>query len=262
MYTVDLNCDLGESFGNYVCGMDDQILPLITSANVACGFHASDPLTMEKTVESARNSHVSVGAHPGFPDLVGFGRRNMSIPAPEITALVEYQIGALLAFCRAKDVPLRHVKPHGALYNMAAKDALIADAICQGIAAVDDRLILLAPAHSELIRSARKCGLRAAREVFADRAYEEDGSLVPRSKPGSMITDEKEAIRRVIQMVEKGTVEAITGKEIEVEADSICVHGDSPSALSFVRQIRRALKENGIQIVPLYELAKGGKDHE
>lgn len=253
MYTVDLNCDLGESFGNYVCGRDEQILPLITSANVACGFHASDPLTMEKTVEAAKNSQVSVGAHPGFPDLVGFGRRNMSIPAPEITALVEYQIGALTAFCHAKNIPLQHVKPHGALYNMAVKDFLVADAICRGIAAVDSNLILLAPAQSELIRAASQNGLKAAREVFADRAYEEDGSLVPRSHPNSMITDEEEAVRRVIQMVEKGTVKAVTGKEISVKADSVCVHGDSPSALSLVRRIRRAFKERGIQAAPLQE---------
>ncbi len=248
MRTVDLNCDLGESFGNYKCGMDEEIIPYITSANVACGFHASDPMVMQKTVRTAKENNVCVGAHPGFQDLVGFGRRNMNLSAAEITAIIEYQIGALNAFCSANGTKLQHVKPHGALYNMAVKDRIIAEAICEGIAAVDNSLILLAPAGSQMILAAERIGLATAREVFADRAYEEDGSLVARSKPGAMITDENEAIARVIQMIEKGTVTAITGKEIEVQADSVCVHGDSPSALAFVRNIHAALTEAGIQI--------------
>ncbi|MCD8348556.1 MAG: LamB/YcsF family protein [Lachnospiraceae bacterium] len=251
MQTIDLNCDLGESFGNYKCGMDEEILPYITSANVACGFHASDPLVMQKTVRLAKENQVHIGAHPGFQDLVGFGRRNMSLPAEEITAIVVYQIGALHAFCAANDVTLQHVKPHGALYNMAVKDSAIADAICEGIAAVNPSLILLGPAKSQLVFSAKKYGLRAAREVFADRAYEEDGSLVARSKPGAVISNREEALARVIQMVKYGTVTAITGREIEVEADSVCIHGDNPAALAFAKSIRDALKAEGITPMPM-----------
>lgn len=252
MYTVDLNCDLGESFGNYKCGMDEEILPYITSANVACGFHASDPMVMQETVSNAREHQVCVGAHPGFHDLVGFGRRNMSLPPAEITAIVQYQIGALLAFCTANGIRLQHVKPHGALYNMALKDDNIADAICRGIASIDPGLILLGPAHSQLMAAAAHYGLPVAKEVFADRAYEEDGTLVPRSHPGAVITDEAAAVSRVIQMIKKGTVTAITGREIEVEADSICVHGDSPAALTFVRSIRSALLAEGIAITAMH----------
>lgn len=255
MRCIDLNCDLGESFGNYTCGMDEEILPYITSANVACGFHASDPLVMQATVAAAKKSGVCVGAHPGFPDLVGFGRRAMALSPKEITAIVTYQIGALSAFCTANHIPLQHVKPHGALYNMAVKDAAAAEAICEGIAAVDEHLILLAPAGSEMFCAAQRLGLPAAGEVFADRAYEEDGSLVARSKPGAMITDEDTAIRRILQMVQKGTVAAVTGKEIEVTADSVCVHGDSPSALAFVRKIHAALTAEGITLAPLSRIA-------
>lgn len=253
-YAVDLNCDLGESFGNYKCGMDEEVIPYITSANVACGFHASDPMVMEKTVKAAREHQVCVGAHPGFRDLVGFGRRNMNLPAEEITAIVEYQIGALNAFCQASHMKLQHVKPHGALYNMAVKDRSIADAICRGIASVDSNLILLGPAHSNLVRSAKEFGLPCAKEVFADRAYEEDGSLVARSKPGAMITDAHTAAERVIRMIRNGTVVTITGKEIEVDADSVCVHGDSPAALDFVRSIRQALIHEGILIAPMHQV--------
>lgn len=258
MYAIDLNCDLGESFGNYKCGMDEEVIPYITSANVACGFHASDPIVMKKTVKTSKKHHVCVGAHPGFQDLVGFGRRNISLPPAEITAIVEYQIGALNAFCIADGLKLQHVKPHGALYNMAVKDEKIADAICEGIAAVDPHLILLGPAHSQLIKAAERYGLPTAKEIFADRAYEEDGTLVPRSRPGAVITDEAAAVSRVIQMIKKGTVLAITGKEIEVEADSVCVHGDSPSALSFVRSIHDTLTAEGIQITAMHQVIEGG----
>lgn len=257
MRHIDLNCDLGESFGNYKCGMDEEVIPFITSANVACGFHASDPMVMQQTVSAAKKSNVCVGAHPGFQDLVGFGRRVMNLPAKEITAIVEYQIGALNAFCAANKIRLQHVKPHGALYNMAVKDMETAEAICEGIAAVDPDLILLAPAGSKMIVAAERLGLAAAREVFADRAYKEDGSLVARSKPGAMITDEDTAIRRVLQMVQKGTVTTITGKEIEVEADSVCVHGDSPSALAFVRNIHTALLQEGISLAPMGQVISG-----
>ncbi len=254
MPSIDLNCDLGESFGNYKCGMDEEILPSITSANVACGFHASDPLVMQKTVRIASENHVHIGAHPGFQDLVGFGRRNMSLSAEEITAIVEYQIGALNAFCTEKGVKLQHVKPHGALYNMAVKDSFIAEAICKGVAAIDRHLILLGPAHSQLLLAAEKYGLRTAKEFFADRAYEEDGTLVARSKPGAVILDQEEAIARVIKMMKDGSVTAVTGKEIPTEADSICIHGDSPAALAFARSIHEALLTEGIQIAPMDEI--------
>lgn len=251
MYFVDLNCDLGESFGNYKCGMDGEVIPYISSANVACGFHASDPLVMEQTVALAKEHKVCIGAHPGYPDLAGFGRRNMAVSKEEVKAMVQYQIGALQAFCKAKGVKLSHVKPHGAMYNMAGKDENLAKAICEGIYEVDKDLILLALAGSKMLKAAQETGLKAAREVFADRAYEEDGSLVARSKEGAMITDEEEAIKRVIRMVKEGKVTAITGKDIDVTADSVCVHGDGEKALQFVAKIHSAFKAEGIETAPL-----------
>ena len=251
MYKIDLNCDLGESYGTYRLGMDGQIIPLISSANVACGFHAGDFNTMAKTVGLCKESGVSIGAHPGFPDLQGFGRRNMSLSPAEVQNLITYQIGALAAFCRSAGVRLRHVKPHGALYNMAAKDSALARAICQGVYDFDSSLILLGLSGSEMLRQAREIGLPCAAEDFADRAYEEDGTLVPRGKPGAMITDEEEAVRRVIGMILNHRVQAITGKEIEICPDSVCVHGDSEKALLFVKKIRSALESTGITIQPL-----------
>ena len=251
MYKIDLNCDLGESYGTYRLGMDGQIIPLISSANVACGFHAGDFNTMAKTVGLCKESGVSIGAHPGFPDLQGFGRRNMSLSPAEVQNLITYQVGALAAFCRSAGVRLRHVKPHGALYNMAAKDPALARAICQGVYDFDSSLILLGLSGSEMLRQAREIGLPCAAEVFADRAYEEDGTLVPRGKPGAMITDEEEAVRRVIGMILNHRVQAITGKEIEICLDSVCVHGDSEKALLFVKKIRSALESAGITIQPL-----------
>ncbi len=254
MYRVDLNSDLGESFGNYKIGLDEEVLRFMTSANVACGFHASDPVVMEKTVAMAAASGVEVGAHPGFPDLQGFGRRNMAMKPYEIKAMVMYQIGAIDVFCRTAGLKLQHVKPHGALYNMAEKDKVVADAITDAIIAVDPGLILLSPASSMMYKSALEKGLPAAREVFADRAYEEDGSLVSRSKPGAMITDEDLAVKRVLRMIKEGRVTAITGKDIEIQADSVCVHGDGPKAVAFAGRIRAALEEDGIEVVSLRKL--------
>ncbi len=251
MGRVDLNCDLGESFGAYVIGMDKQVIPFISSANVACGYHASDPVVMEETTALCALHGVSVGAHPGFPDLMGFGRREMRVSPSEAKAYVLYQLGALYGFCRAAGIPLRHVKPHGALYNMAAKDYPLAKAVCEAVAAFDNRLILLALAGSEMVRAGRELGLRVAQEVFSDRAYEEDGSLVARSKPGAMIKDEEEAIARVVRMVTEGKVKAITGKDISVAADSICVHGDGEKALAFVERIRADLMAAGVDILSL-----------
>ena len=251
---VDLNCDMGESFGNYKLGRDADVVSHISSANVACGFHASDPLVMERTVALCKKAGVSVGAHPGFPDLVGFGRRVMEVSDEELFAMVVYQTGALKAFAEIAGVKLRHVKPHGAMYNMAGKDEAMALTICRAVKAVDSSLILLGLSGSKLVEAAKKTGLRCGREVFADRAYEEDGSLVPRKKPGAVITDENEAIAQVVGMVKDGKVKAVTGKEIEIEADSVCLHGDSPKAVLFAQKIREALESAGVKIAPLDEV--------
>ena len=254
MKRVDLNCDLGESFGNYTCGMDASVIPHISSTNVACGFHAGDPLVMSKTVQLAKQYNVAVGAHPGYPDLVGFGRRNMAVSPLELKAMMQYQIGALQAFCKAQGVKLQHVKPHGAMYNMAAKDRKLADAICDAILEIDDSLILLGLSGSEMLKAAKDKGLRYASEVFADRAYEPDGSLTPRALEGSVITDEDEAIKRVLQMVNDGTVVTRSGKIIPIEADSICLHGDGAKAVEFAKRIRQELTDSGVEIVPLAAL--------
>ena len=253
-FKVDLNCDLGESFGNYKIGGDDKIIPLISSANVACGFHAGDPVVMKKTIETAKKNNIGIGAHPGFLDLMGFGRREMKISIDEAKAYVLYQLGALGAFCKSEGVKLQHVKPHGALYNMAAKDYNLSKAICEAIADFDSSLIILGLSGSETLRAAKDLGLKHASEVFADRAYEEDGSLVARSKEGAMIHDENEAIERVIKMIKEQKVTSITGKEIPIKADSICVHGDGEKALLFVKKIREKLVNEGIIIQKLSEI--------
>lgn len=254
MYRVDLNSDLGESFGRYTLGMDEKVIPLITSANVACGYHASDPVVMEKTISMAKEAGIRVGAHPGFPDLMGFGRRNMNVTPAEAKAYTLYQLGALQAFCKAKGVTMQHVKPHGAFYNMAAKDEALSRAICEAVASFDENLIVLALSGGELARVAKKMGLRTALEVFADRGYEEDGSLVDRRKEGALITDEEQAISRVIRMVKEKKVTAVTGKDIPIQADSVCVHGDGEKALAFVERIRKALTQEGISICSLDEI--------
>lgn len=248
MISIDLNCDLGESFGAYRIGMDEKVVPNITSANVACGFHAGDPLVMKKTVELCRKYGVGIGAHPGYRDLQGFGRRNMNVSCEEAEADIIYQVGALKAFCDREGVSLCHVKPHGALYNMAGKDYHLALAICKGIQAVDKNLKILALSGSCMIQAAKDIGLISVSEVFADRAYQADGSLVPRSQPGSMITDENEAIARVVRMAKEGKVTAIDGTDIDICADSVCVHGDGEKALAFVEKIREALKDNSVEV--------------
>ena len=254
MFRVDLNSDLGESFGRYTIGMDDKIIPMITSANVACGYHASDPVVMNKTLAMAKEAGIRVGAHPGFPDLMGFGRRNLSVSQEEAKAYTLYQLGALDAFCRIKGLKMQHVKPHGALYNMAAKDYELSKAICEAIKEFDQELIVLALSGGELAHAAKDMGLRTALEVFADRAYEEDGTLVNRRKEGAMITDETLAISRVVRMIKEKKVTAITGKDIPIQADSVCVHGDGEKALAFVEKIRAALQDEGIEICSLDEI--------
>ncbi|MBR2663948.1 MAG: LamB/YcsF family protein, partial [Clostridia bacterium] len=204
MISIDLNADLGESFGRYTLGMDEKIMEVISSANIACGFHAGDPMVMERTVRLAAEAGIAIGAHPGFPDLMGFGRRNMAVSPEEARAYILYQLGALDAFLRPMGIRMRHVKPHGALYNMAAADEQLARAICGAVKDFDPELRLVGLSGSLLIRAAEKTGLRAISEVFADRAYEADGSLVSRRKPGAIISDEREALRRVIRMVKEG----------------------------------------------------------
>lgn len=254
MYKVDLNADLGESFGAYTIGMDAEVLKYITSANVACGFHAGDPLVMQKTLALAKESGTRIGAHPGFPDLMGFGRRNMNISPAEAKAYIQYQLGALMAFAKAAGMKLQHVKPHGAFYNMAAVDEKLAIAICEGIYEVDSELIVLGLAGSKHITAAEKVGLRAASEVFADRGYMNDGTLVPRKMPGAMIYDRQVAIERTVRMIKEGCVESIEGKIVPIKADSICVHGDNPDAIGFVKEIRERLQAEGIEVVSIEDV--------
>jgi UPF0271 protein len=244
---IDLNCDLGESFGNYKIGMDDEVIKFISSANIACGFHASDPLVMEKTVALAKENGVKVGAHPGFPDLAGFGRRNMNVSPKELKAMVVYQIGALNAFCKASGIKMNHVKPHGAMYNMAAKDERLALAIAEAVAQVDESLVLIGLSGSALLTAAKEVGIKCASEVFADRAYEDDGSLVPRTKIGAVITNEEEASDRAVQMIKFGMVKSISGKEIPIIADTICIHGDTPQALHLARIMRAKFAREQIE---------------
>lgn len=254
MFKVDLNSDLGESFGNYTIGLDTEVIAHISSANVACGYHAGDPLVMDKTILAARDAGVAVGAHPGFPDLMGFGRRNMACSHKEAKAYVKYQLGAIMAFTKPHGMKLQHCKPHGALYNMAGKDMDLALAIAEAVAEVDTDVILLGLAGSKMLEAGKQLGLRVASEVFADRAYQADGSLVPRKQPGAVIHDTDEAIARTIRMVKEGKVTAITGEEVPLAADSICVHGDNPSAVAFVKNIRARLEAEGVTIAPISEI--------
>ncbi|NRS15244.1 LamB/YcsF family protein [Brevibacillus sp. HB1.4B] len=248
MKTADLNCDMGESFGAYQLGNDQEILPYITSANVACGFHAGDPGTMRKTVQMALEAGVAIGAHPGFADLVGFGRRNMEISPDEAYELVLYQIGALQAFVRAEGGVMHHVKPHGALYNMAATRPALAESIALAIYKVNPELVLYGLAGSELTRAGEKIGLATAHEVFADRTYQQDGTLTPRSQPNAMITDQQQSLQQVIRMVSKGLVLTQQGVDIPIQADTICIHGDGAHALEFAQSIREALVGAGMTI--------------
>jgi len=248
MARVDLNSDLGESFGAYTLGRDQDILGVITSANIACGFHAGDPDVMRKTVGLALKNGVAIGAHPGYPDLVGFGRRNIAASPAEVYAMMVYQIGALAAFAKAEGAKLRHVKPHGALYNMAAADEKLAEAVAEAIYKVDGELVLFGLSGSWMIRKARALGLKAAEEVFADRTYQKDGSLTPRRDPGAMITDENASLAQVLGMVKDKTVKSLQGDIVPITADTICVHGDGEHALAFSRRIKDTLIAEGVAI--------------
>jgi len=248
MAHIDMNCDLGESFGAYSIGNDAAILPFVTSANIACGFHAGDPSVMRKTVQLALKHGVALGAHPGLLDLQGFGRRKIEISPQEVYDLVVYQIGALAGFIRAEGALMQHVKPHGALYNMAAKDPKLAEAVANAVYNVNPELILFGLAGSELIRAGEKVGLKTAEEVFADRTYWPDGSLTPRSQPGALIVEDDTAVAQVIRMVQQKGVNAKNGSWVELQADTVCIHGDGAHALAFAEKIHEALTAFGIEV--------------
>lgn len=253
MHIVDLNCDMGEGFGAYKMGNDQELLKYISSANIACGFHAGDPSTMRQTVMMALEQNVGIGAHPGFQDLVGFGRRNITITPREVYDLVVYQIGALNAFVQSEGGKLQHVKPHGALYNMAAKDDALAAAIAEAIYKVEPELILFGLAGSQLINAGKKIGLSTASEVFSDRTYQMDGTLTPRSHPNALVAGHEAAIQQVIRMVKQGKVTSIDGTNISISAQTICIHGDGEHALHYAKMISTALNKAGITISKINE---------
>lgn len=248
MPTIDLNSDLGESFGQWRMGDDAAMLDIVTSANVACGFHAGDPAGILRTLKAAKAKGVTIGAHVAYPDLVGFGRRNMDVASDELTADVIYQIGALQALAHAAGTQVRYVKPHGALYNTIAHDKRQALAVIEAIRAVDPNLVLVALAGSSLIELARNEGLTCIAEAFADRAYTPQGTLVSRREAGAVLHDAEQVAQRMLRLVESGTVEAIDGSITRIEAESICVHGDSPGAIQMAREVRQLLEQSGVSL--------------
>ncbi|MEE3664475.1 5-oxoprolinase subunit PxpA [Brenneria sp. g21c3] len=250
MTTIDLNSDLGESFGQWKMGDDDAMLDIVTSANVACGFHAGDPAGILRTLRAAGQRGVAVGAHVGYPDLAGFGRRNMDIASADLTAGVIYQIGALKGLATSAGATVSYVKPHGALYNTIAGDRRQALDVIQAILEIDASLVLVCLAGSPLLDLAREKGLTTVAEAFADRAYTAEGALVSRRLPGSVLHDAADVAQRMLRLVEDGVVEAIDGTLTPVQADSICVHGDSPGALEMARQVRLALEKAGVALRP------------
>ncbi|HUG58224.1 MAG TPA: 5-oxoprolinase subunit PxpA [Candidimonas sp.] len=247
-FSIDLNCDMGESFGAWKMGQDEDILPYVTSANIACGFHAGDPGVMRKTVAAAILHGVALGAHPGLPDLVGFGRRNMDISPDNAYDMVVVQVGALAGVAASQGGRLHHVKAHGALYNMAAKKPELARAIAQAVYDVDRSLIFYALASSVQADVARQIGLNVAEEVFADRSYQSDGSLTPRNQANAMIVDPHQSIQQVLRMIIDGKVATVQGEDVAVKADTLCIHGDQPGAVMFAQSIRQALQEKGIAV--------------
>ncbi|MBC8986724.1 LamB/YcsF family protein [Pedobacter sp. N36a] len=245
---VDLNCDMGEGFGAFDIGNDAAIMPFVSSVNIACGWHAGDPAVMKRTVRLAISHGVAIGAHPGLPDLQGFGRREMAITPEEAQDMVIYQVGALDAFVKTEGGKLHHVKPHGALYNMAAKDKAFAEAIAIAIYKIDPGLILYGLSGSELVLAGERTGLKVANEVFADRTYQPDGSLTSRKQPDALITDHFLAVAQVVQMVKAGTVLSAQGTLVPIQADTICIHGDGNSALTFAEQLQKRLLKEGLKI--------------
>ncbi|MQF64910.1 LamB/YcsF family protein [SAR202 cluster bacterium AC-409-J13_OGT_754m] len=249
---VDFNCDMGESFGMYKLGYDEEIIKYITSANIACGFHAGDPMWMRKTVDLAEEYNVGIGAQPSYPDLMGFGRRDLAVTPVEAINDLTYQIGALTAF--TSNNKLQHVKPHGAMYNKAVVDENLARAICQSVLNVDPEMIIVALAGSEWVGIAEGMGLRVAREAFADRAVRSDGTLVPRSEPGAVIHDVGSVVERSVKMITENKVIAITGEELIIHADSICLHGDTPGALDIAKAVKAGLEKAGVEIKPMMDV--------
>ncbi len=248
---IDLNADLGESFGRYRLGDDEALVPLLSSANVACGFHAGDPLVIDRTLRMLRRSRVSLGAHPGFRDLVGFGRRSLAATPQEIEADVAYQVSALAGMGRRAGLGLRHVKAHGALYNLAWRDESVAGAVARAVASLRLSLILVAPSGSALEEAARDAGLQVALEAFADRAYAADGTLVPRQAPGAVLRDPRQVAERAVRIVRDGVVEAEGGSLLRLPADTLCIHGDTPSAVTMAAAVREALVAAGVDVLPL-----------
>ncbi|HEY7233461.1 MAG TPA: 5-oxoprolinase subunit PxpA [Gemmatimonadaceae bacterium] len=248
---VDINCDMGESFGVYRIGADAEVLPHVTSANIACGFHGGDPATMRATVSAAKSLGVAIGAHPGLQDLAGFGRRAMQVTPPDVYDLIIYQVGALLGFARAAGIELQHVKPHGALYNMAAAQPALADAIARAVRDVDRELVLFGLAGSHLLAAAERAGIASASEAFADRNYLHDGALVPRQRPDALVTDAAEAVRRVVRMVREGVVADVDGEDIPIRADTVCIHGDGPHAAEMAKRLRAGLEAAGVEVAAL-----------
>jgi UPF0271 protein len=245
---IDLNCDLGESFGAYTIGNDLQVLAAVSSANIACGYHAGDHNVMAKTVRAAKEKKVKIGAHPGFHDLIGFGRRNIDVTPEDVYNSIVYQISALKGFCEINDTQMHHVKPHGALYNVAARNKDIAIAIASAVKDVDFSLILYGLANSELISTGEKLRLKTASEVFADRTYQDDGTLTPRSEENAVIRDLDVVEKQLINMIKEGKVQSISGKLVPIKADTVCVHGDNPQALIFLDKLREKLRNEGIII--------------
>lgn len=248
---VDINCDMGESFGAYRIGEDEKIIPFITSANIACGYHAGDPTVMAKTVELARLHGTAIGAHPGYPDLQGYGRRHLETFPGEIRNYILYQIGALSAFVRASGMKLHHVKPHGSLYNLAANDERVAGEVIAAVKAYDPELILVTLPGCLCEEMASAAGLRVAREVFADRAYLRTGELAPRTMAGAVIRDGEEVSWRVSKLVSTGKLTSIDGEEIDLRMDTLCVHGDTPGAWELARLVRDSLEVSGIRVAPM-----------
>jgi 5-oxoprolinase (ATP-hydrolysing) subunit A len=251
MFKVDLNCDLGESFGRYKLGEQQEILEYVTSANIACGFHAGDPTVMRETVKLAIENSVKIGAHPGLPDLNGFGRRDMNITAQEGYDMVVYQIGALQGFLTRYNETMQHVKPHGALYQMASRDGELAEAIAQAVYDISPSLVLFGLSGSELTKAGEKIGLRTAHEVFADRTYQADGSLTSRSQQDALITDQEHAVAQVLKMVTEGRVNSQQNTEVSLQADTICIHGDGAHALDFAKYIKESLENNQINVAAI-----------
>ena len=248
MLKIDLNCDMGESFGAWTMGRDTELMDYVSSVNIACGFHAGDASVIRKTIETAIAKNVAVGAHPSFPDLQGFGRREMKISPEEAFDIVLYQVAALKGMCEAFGAKLHHVKPHGALYNQAATDKNLAEAVARAVRVIDENLVFYGLANSFLISEAERIGLKTASEVFADRIYQADGTLTPRTQPNALIETVEKSCEQVLEMITAQTVTATSGDKISIKADTVCIHGDGAHALEFARAINRTLGEKGVRI--------------